>query len=369
MKFVRNIRMDRKADSIWLRQTLATLVVACWLAVPASGLDLLDRFDPYVVEDIEVSAVAADAVLAKKQALDQALTESANRVMRRVVAEGPPPDLTPEQAEGLLASLENSAESVGPTGYAATMTITYSPMLVRGFLAKRGVAVVDEPAPPVLLIPVVVEEGVQRWWDEAADWTVALAGLDMADRLTPIRVAGGTAQDRAARRELLLAGDHILLGEFRVRYRVHSAVIVRLDRVPGEEGMLVSLAGEDGAGFVDLTLEVPAGGMPAAAEQVADALSQRWRGVAAGKGNVGVAFGNSLPVRALLNGGPADWDLIRGRLEKSTAITGLSVEAIGGSQANIVIWFAGDPTDLPARLAAAGLDLFEAGGAWLLQPY
>lgn len=348
---------------------LGGLIAVCLAAQPAAALDYLDEFNPYVVAGIEVSAIAGDAVEAKKQAIDRALVNSSRTVLRRIVASGKPPDLTADEADRLLSSIENSTESVGPTGYAATVTVTYSPMLVRGFLARRGIAVVDEPAPPVLLIPVVVEDGVERWWDEAADWRAALAGLDMEDRLTPIRLPNGTTQDKAARRDLLVAGDYLLLGEFRIRYNTHSALIARLDRTSDGEGMLIGLSGEDAAGPVDLTLEVAGGGMDAAAKLVADALSARWRRVAAGRGDVGVAFGNSLPVRALLSGGPGDWDEIRRRLERSDAITGLSVEAVGGSEANVVIWFSGSPADLPTRLAKSGIDLFEAGGAWLLQPY
>ncbi len=83
---------------------------------------------------------------------------------------GTPPEPTADQVGTLLSSYENSREQVGTTGYSATYKIVFSPMLVRGFLAKRGLAVVDQPAPTVLLIPVLVDAGAERWWDEATEW-------------------------------------------------------------------------------------------------------------------------------------------------------------------------------------------------------
>ena len=50
-------------------------------------------------------------------------------------------------------------------------------------------------------------------------------------------------------------------------------------------------------------------------------------------------------------------------------MNGLAVESMGSSDASIVIWFSGDLSDLPTRLAREELDLFEAGGSWLLQTY
>lgn len=359
------VRGDSKATGLaWL----ALLAGLLW-AVPAIAIDFTNRFDPYVVDDIAVSAVASDAVAAKAAALDDALVMSGMRVLRRVAASGTPPEISPETAEQLLSSYENASEQVGTTGYSATYKMVYSPMLVRGFLARRGIAVVDRPAPTVLLIPIVIEDGEEHWWDDAADWAGALGALDMEERLTPVRLPGNTVEDKAARRDRLLEGDFLTLGQFRVRYHTHSAVIVRLDRASDGEGMLLSLSGEDAAGPINVTTEVPSGGLDAAAVRVGDILAERWKDVAMGSGTIGLALGSSLPVRALLTGGPEDWEVLKNRLEASGAVNGLAVESIGGSDANIVIWFTGRPADLPQRLAREGLDLFEAGGTWLLQAY
>lgn len=361
--------MTVRFDSSAIVQGFLALLAGLLSAVQAWAFDPADRFDPYVLADIEVSAIAENAVTAKKMALDEAMEIAGRRLMRRLTANGTPPEPSAGEVETLLSSYENSREQVGTTGYSATYKIVFSPMLVRGFLAKRGLAVVDQPAPAILLIPVLVDDGVERWWDEAADFTAALSALDMEERLVPVRFPANSVEDQAARRDRLIDGDYLTLSAFRVRYRAHSAVIVRLDRVSGGEGMLVSLAGEDAAGPIDMSVEIAAGGMDAAATQIADILAERWKKIAMGAGTVGLTLGRSLPVRALLTHGSDEWDTLRRRLEASGAVNGLAVESMGGSDASIVIWFSGDLSDLPTRLAREGLDLFEAGGSWLLQTY
>ena len=356
-------------DSKTIGYGLLALLAGQLIAVQAWAFDPADRFDPYVLAGIEVAAIADNAVEAKKVALAEALETAGRRVMRRVTANGTPPEPSAEQVETLLSSYENAREQVGTTGYSATYRIVFSPMLVRGFLAKHGLAVVDQPAPTVLLIPVLVDADTEHWWDEAADWAQALSALDMEERLVPVRFPANSAEDLSARRDRLIEGDYLTLSAFRVRYRAHSAVIVRLDRASGGEGMRLSLAGGDAAGPIDMTEDIEIGGMEAAAQRVADILAERWKSVAMGKGTVGLALGRSLPVRALLTHGAEDWQALQRRLEASGSVNGLAVEAIGGSDASIVIWFSGDLSDLPARLAREGLDLFEAGGAWLLQTY
>ena len=215
----------------------------------------------------------------------------------------------------------------------------------------------------------MVQDGTERWWGEAGDWAAALNGLDMEDRLTPIRLPANTVEDESIRHELLLSGDYMTLTDLRIRYGTQSAVVARLDRGAEGQGMLVGLLGEDAAGPVDLTVEVPSGGLDAAANRIADLLAERWRKVAMGQGTTGLAVGNSLAVRALLGGDPQDWEVLRQRLEASGAVSGLAMEGMNGSEANIVIWYTGRLSDLPARLSGKGLDLFEAGGGWLLQSY
>ena len=345
---------------------LAALACCC---APAFAFDEPAEFDPYEVRDVAVSAVADNAVMAKQVAIDRALASSAERVLRRVGVGWDGTEIDPETAGSLVSMFANTSEQFGRTGYSATVTVRFSPLLVRGYLARRGIEVVDQAAPPVLLIPVVFEDGAPLLWDEAADWRSALEATDMTSGLTPVRIARGTSQDRAMRADRLLEGDFLTLGEFRVRYRTHAAVLVRLDRMADASGMLVTVLGTDAAGPVNATVEVSGTELAAAADAVAAILSTRWKKIAGGQATAAHGAGSSLPVRVLLPGGAAEWQEIERRLESSGVIDAVSIEAIGETGGNVVIWYAGYLEELPARLAKSGIDLFEAGGAWLLQTY
>lgn len=329
-------------------------------------------FDPYLVRGLAVSATAADAVAAKEIAIGEALRSGAARVIRRVAAgpgAGRAAEIDGKAAEAIAATIEIDRETIGRTGYAASVTVAYSPMLVRGYLARRGVGVVDTAAPPVLLVPLVVEDGLKAWWEDAADWAGALAAANMEDGLTPVRLPRNTRQDRQINADRLFAGDRVTLQELRIRYRTHGTVVARLDRAADSAAMLVGLSGEDAAGPVEVTVEVPEGGLPAAAAKVSEILSARWKAVAAGTAGQGAQIGSSLPVRVLFAGGSGGWDALRRRLERSGAVNGLAVESMEAAAANVVVWHSGGVEDLPDRLARDGLDLFRAGSVWILQAY
>ena len=345
-------------------------VLAFIAATVTSAAHGEDRpFDPYEVRDLAVSALAENAVAAKEKALDQGLVEAAARVLNRIAVDGADIALGAEQAERLLSAYSHSAEQFGPGGYRGTYTFSFSPLLVRGFLARRGIGVADIAAQPVLLIPIVREAGQDRLWEDAAAWADALAARDMAEGLTPIRLPANSARDRAVRLDRLLEADFITLGEFRIRYRAHAAALAILETDPMSEQMAVSLKGSDGAGPIDTAVRIDDGTVALAAATVANLLSARWKSVAAGSGDIRSGAGNSLSVRVLLTGGAAEWADLQARLAESGVIDGVAVEGMGETSGNIVLWYAGRLDALPGRLAEAELDLFEAGGSWLLQAY
>ncbi len=359
--------MHRPDSSLAATSRSIALGLAVLLAAPLAAAE----FDPYTVRGLHVSAVAPDAVTAKAEAMAEAVRTGAARVIRRVaVGAGADraADLDAGAADALTSAIEIAAETVGRTGYAAEVNLAFSPMLVRGYLARRGLGVADVPAPVVLLVPVLVEDGEIRMWDAADRWAAALKAAGMEEGLTPVVFPRNSRQDRQADLSRIMAGDRIALQELRIRYRAQSVVVARLDTASATPALLLGLKGEDGAGDIDLTLEIPEGGFTTAAARVAGALSGRWKAAIGQRSGGVVGIGISMPVRVLF-AGPEQWADIQRRLERSKAVTGLVVEGVEASAANVVMWFSGRPEDLPRRLAPDGLDLFQAGNMWLLQSY
>lgn len=348
------------------RAVAAVLAVLALLAVPAGA----GTFDPYVVRGFTAEAVAASGAEAKEAAIAAAVAEGFAVVVGRVASRQAAERLaSPDKAMGFLDFLSIGTERVGPAAYRASIDLHYSQIAVRGYLQRSGVEVVDEPAPPVLLIPVLVEGGIPLAWERAAAWTAALEAVDFTAGMTPVALPRNSREDKREQLARLMDGDRVSLDTFRVRYRVHGVVVAVAETVAGRERVSVRLAGEDGAAPIAEAMEVETGGLEAAAKALARLLSERWKANAGGTLMVSTGTGAALPVRVLLQGGDGEWEGIRDRLQASGAVSGVSVESAGGTAMNVLLWHDGEPGALAARLSAEGLDLFEAGGGWLLQSY
>lgn len=346
---------------------MLVLAGAILFAVPGAA-----AFDPYVVEGVRVAVTADDAVMAKDKALSQAVEEAAGRVLRRVTAEtdrAALPVLREAAAQRLLDRLAIQSERVGPDSYAAEIKVVFSPLAVRGYLSRHGARAVDDPAPPVLIVPVLIDSGIPMWWGDASEWAAALARARFEDGLTPVRFPVNSASDRAERPDRILNADRVTLGALRVRYRTQGVVAVSAARIPGRDRVELRVVGEDAAGPVDLRDNVAAGGLDAAAEKVRDLLSERWKAALRGAASQTEASVKALSVRVLLHDGEAEWVAIRRRLEESGLLHGMAVEAEAPNSVSVLIWHGGSATDLAGRLARHRLDLFQAGGSWLLQSY
>jgi hypothetical protein len=352
------------------RRVAAALTGAMMAFLPAASAQA--QFDPYVVDRLAVSAEAGDAVAAKDEALAEAVSEAFGRILDRVTVaaerRGLPP-VGPATSDQFLDRLSIHSERVGPQSYAAEVSVVFSKLAIRGFLAQHGVRAVDEPAPPVLLIPVLVEDGIPLWWDAAEGWAKALANIRFEDGLTPVNLPGNTPADRTERMDRILSADRVTLGNFRVRYRTHGVVTVVAEPTRGRDRVRLRLIGEDAAGPLDLEAMVAAGGLPAAGERVRAILSERWKDAMRGVTGAQLAEARALAVRVLLHGGEAEWTDIRRRLEASGLLQGIAVESTSPNSVSVLVWHDGQPADLADRLTRHRLDLFEAGGAWLLQSY
>ncbi|TCT12442.1 uncharacterized protein DUF2066 [Tepidamorphus gemmatus] len=357
-----------RADSTFASIALSLAVGVSALIAASSARA---EFDPYMVRNLRVSASAADAVAAKAEAMAEAARIGAARVIGRIAVGAETEraaDIDAVEAEKLISTIEIAAETIGRTGYAAEVNLLFSPLLVRGYLARHQLGVADVPAPLILLVPILFENGVPRAWEAAEVWAQALRAAGMEEGLTPVVLPRNSRYDRQADLDRIIAGDRIALQELRIRYRAQGVVVARLDTESSTSAMLLGLRGEDGAGAIDLTMEIGDGGFAGAAGRVAAALSGRWKAAIARRAGVTIGIDSSMPVRVLF-AGPDGWTQLRQRLERSKWVTGLAVEGMEASAANVVLWYSGRLDDLPRRLAEDGLDLFQAGNAWLLQSY
>ncbi len=356
---------------MWICADLLRLAAVMLALAAAPSHAQADDFDPYVVRGHVVSAQAEDGVKAKEAAISRAMREAMERVLARVTTSADRARLPAPDARGAEALVDRHSvqwETIAPTSYRAAVDVVFSQVAVRGYLTRRGMKAVDIPAPRILVIPVQVESGIPLWWEAAADWRAALERPRFEDGLTPVAFPANSRGDRDEQPARILAADRVTLDTFRVRYQAHSVVVALAETYPGRDRVTVTLTGEDAAGLFEESFDVAGGGLDAAAEAVAERLSDRWKSALSGVSPDG-REGGQMAVHVVLNGGEAAWEDIRRRLDASGAISGVAVELMSAMSGNVVIWHAQPADELVARLAAHDLDLFRAGGSWLLQAY
>ena len=275
------------------------------LGAPASA----EMADPYRI----VGLKADDAVAAKNAAISQGIGLSVERLFRRLATESAWNTVKHDPkalADRLMVSFQIVGEQISPRGYQAILNVQFDELLVKEFCSSRGIRITDDPAPPVLILPVMVEDGIPTYWEDAAPFAEVLGGIDQSMSLTPIKLPTNSLEDRMIRTEHLLTLDQITMDSLRVL----------------------------------------------------DVISDRWKQVAAD-------HLSAMPVHAMFARLEGGWPRMRESLEATGLVRAIAVEYVGERAAEIRLFHEAEPRQLLSRLAELRIDLFRAGGRRILQPY
>ncbi|MGE0232987.1 MAG: DUF2066 domain-containing protein [Flavobacteriaceae bacterium] len=244
------------------------LVVA---AAPAAA-------DPFVVREMPITRQGASAAEARDKALADAPVEALNLMLARLLPRRQIAQLAvrPDTARAAMDRIAVMSETAVGLSYSARLTVTFSRSRVTRMLAARGIVPVAGAAPPVLVIPVLVEGDVPRLWADALEWREALAANLPADAIAPVILPDNGYGDRAEPVRHVLSGDHMTMEMFRLRYRTQGVVLAVAEPVTGRDKILLRLSGVDAVGEFDTRMEI-AGTLNDAALTALDTFSERWK--------------------------------------------------------------------------------------------
>lgn len=321
---------------------------------------------------VTLSAEAENGVLAKAEVMRAAPSRALERVMRRVISRRAWQDLPEVDSEAIvpmIEAIEVREEVPRPHSYRATLNIRFHPPAIEHLLAGNSLRLVDRPAPPILMLPILVDDGVPLAFDDAVVWRQALENGRPEGVLVSAMFPKNSYQDREARISLVRGGDMVTLDYFRIRYRTTGAIVVEAERVSGRDAIAVSILGRDAAGPARVVEIVAEGGLEAAAEAVWFALDDRWKETAGrGQGHVIGVSSTGMPQNLVAETSPAfgaDGSAqLAERLRRTTAVRAFSF--VGGEALKVRLWFEGEPDVLVDRLAAHGLRLAESPKGWTL---
>lgn len=121
------------------------------------------RADLFVVNQVEVSAVADSGVKAKEAALLQGGQIAFNRLLRRV-ALGVDPDalpvLAPEDISNFIADVVINEEQTTPTKYTGSLSFSFNEAAIKTFLQGQNISFLTQEPPVLMVWPIWKQDGV-----------------------------------------------------------------------------------------------------------------------------------------------------------------------------------------------------------------
>ena len=356
---------------------LAAVLVVLTACVPASAGGPVET-SIFAVQGVDVDVTSTDATTAKNQALMdvqvKAFFELVTRLGSPELAVQLQEKLTPEDIAPYLRSLSIEQETSAPGRYIGKFTVRFLPDKMQKFFAGYNIRVASQQADPVLVIPVFRStDGLKLWEDNP--WRQAWLNLKGEQGTVPIIVPLGDSEDS----ETLTAdnaanGDAVKLDIIRKRYDAPSLLVAQAEPVDGG-GLHVFIEGDTKLGKVTINkIYQPddGSGDPATAAVLSfqkaivkahQAQAAKVAEEAARNSNTPQSLAVSVPFNS-----PREWNAIRSRILTTPNVTAVDLSSLSTEGAVIKLVFTHSVEELQSNMQRVGLNLAQAGPAWVIQP-
>lgn len=373
-----------------IRQIAACLfLLLLWVVGPAKAAGPVET-SIFAVTGVEVDVTDTDAATAKTRAIIEAQVKAFYKLAERLGSEEAVKklaDLKPEQIGRMLRSLSIEEERTGPGRYIGKLTVRFLPGKIRKTFNDYGIPVVEDQAPPMVILPAWKSPQGPIVWEENL-WRKAWLDLKAEQSTVPVIIPLGDLEDtQAISAQEALALNEVKLESLMIRYAA-KAILVAIAEPDGATGIHAIMLGDSPLGKVtfDKVYTAEEGTIEAsaalAAKRFHGVMLDKWRQVrlklateakaraeaeraaqeaAAQQGPRAVSV--AVPFKS-----PVQWNAIRGRLMGTPGVVGIDVSTISGNGAVIRLTYASSLQNLQGALAGSGLRLEQVGGRWVLQP-
>lgn len=354
---------------------MLAIVVFVASATMATGLAAEEARSLFEVHRVKVDVTAATAAAAKDLALAEAEVRAFETLIDRLAparqraALGQVP---PAQIQSASRSFWVTEEKVSPVRYLATLNYAFKPDRVRAIARQRGVPLITQISPRVLIVPVYdLGDGAPLLWEDANPWRRAWAGL-IADGLVPILVptidGGGTGLVDARQ---ALAGDNVPLTALAQRAGVFETMVVVASPTATPAGLKVTVKRKPTFAPQQETSTVfrPAAGESAedlaarAALATLNAVEDEWK-----VANLVQADGSTIAAMDVAVSDLAAWLSARTRLEKLPTVERVDTLLFARNRVRVNVYHTGTPAEFSSRLERAGFTIVSSGSVWLVRP-
>ena len=336
------------------------LVFGLFLASPVGAGNV------FQVDRIKVDVSATSTTLARSTALQQGQARALSIAMRRLAKQEEwekLPDIRTLDIENMVEVLRISDEKTGPTRYLATLSIQFKAAPLRDLLRSYGVAVTEVQSKPALLLPVLEDlQGLQAWGEHW--WQTSWRDFDIDNNPAPLLLPlGGLDDSLIANAEDILIGDPAKLQMLNDRYGTQTVIVAHaLADVEGQLGVTAYIFGEEESDVIVRTYRT---GEPhedmgrVAIDEIASALAERWKQVAA----VASDEKQILRVRADYLS-LKEWTQLLSRLNEAKLVREVTIVELAKSYAYLDLAYIGSVTQLGGNLGQRGLMLVEGEAGW-----
>lgn len=322
--------------------------------------------DPYKVKDLVVDKTAASAPQAIQEGRVASRIAGAQRLIERLtLPEDRQAARQPLEASDIarlyktfdVQAQEKTFAVPGGTRVNATLAWNYDATPIRKYLDDRGVPFVDNQAAKALLVPSVTG-GVDSlaWWSQ---WT------------SPPAAAGGNPTPKS---DDTLLTPYVASTQTWDRHPGWNEVQAETARNAASRAIIAEAYNQGGQYYVRLSdlransqetaigVAGPFGDLSSAQAGTLAALEYAWKVASIVRTTGSTSMSLVASFRDI-----GEWVRIKKSLEASRLISGLNIESISATGADISFVFAGRPDQLAGDLRSRGVELSGAGNGWMLQ--
>jgi Uncharacterized protein conserved in bacteria (DUF2066) len=357
-----------------MRLYLAIAVLLGLAATPSLAAGPVET-NPYAVQGVVMDEQAVSAKVAKDKAL-----LNVQQVALVKLGENLGGDevslafarMNTKEVLPLLKSLSIEQESISPGHYDGTFTVRFLPDRLKPLLQNLGVKLPPEQGPPMMIIPVWMDDKgqMQMWGDNP--WRNAWLALNAAQAQIPIVIPLGDAEDQATLTSAdVAANDVVKLEALRRRYDVKTMLLATAQPAPGG-GIHAHVVGDSPLGKITIDKvytadsKVVADSATVAAQRFQTLITDKFRSDQAKL--TGSPGGPQQMAVAVPFAGPSEWNGLRARILSAPGVVGLDVTSLDAGGAAATLDYNGGVDDLNNAFKAVGLKLLRNGASSTISP-
>lgn len=329
--------------------------------------------DVFTVRDVAVDVTAANAGLARDQAIAEGQRQALTMLMQRLASSSDYPRLpkpAQREVEDMVVDLSINQEKRSAVRYIASLTVRFRGEAVRRLLRSNSIAYAEWRGRPVAVLPYWIQDGQPIGADIANPWRDAWKS-GAALGLVPLAVP--TPEQWAGLPPVAELGAEGALDAVGARFNTRDVLLAQANPQRDDKGRLTVQVVVVGVGLLPPRVAGNRSYVAADGESDEQVLRRAVEDIARSVGDTYKA-GNllqfdrqeHLTVVVPLNGALEDWLAVREGLNRTSQVRGYEVQTLMRNRALLAIRYIGERQQLDAVLAQNGLALSWVDGHWEL---